>query len=457
MDSEKKRVGRPRAKSPSEKVLQRRRQRSAKRKGEQKPRGRPKKEPTQKQSQSQNINIKIGDTSKPKTKRRASKPRQELPPASIPQPTIIQQPAQPAIDYTSLFQALQNNRPIAPPKESVPEGVTNPLAQGVSNALQQSSDVPVEPRRAGKTAGTFVPKTFSNPSFTLSAVDENVPIDETEKKAVARDNIEGKTIFDKPMPLTGTSSEPIMSKQPEVQQLTRNEIIEKIKQQKAEEEASPASGGGTPRFSPRVQEAMDYLDKLPEKFVFTTQSTGVLDKKDPRAEKLEPQPTFRLHGFPQEDDVPLSQQSEAELITTKYVVPTELKRQADEYYKPKTAEDITRREELEPLSSGRTFESVSKQLTTDEPRQTKVETPLSPQPAMFLIGKPPANGTSYSDEEFKTLTTEQKALLYNKLGLPKNSKVAYMAEVKRRKEAKTQTQMPDFALIPEGQMTPSFV
>lgn len=155
MESEKKKVGRPMKKEVSKKTEARRKQRAAKKAGTSVAKGRPKKKATQSQSQrqvvSQVVNVRVGDTAK-KRRRAPSKPRQALPPASIPMPTTIiqQQPPQP--DFTGLFQALQQNfRPV------IQE--TNPLAQGVSNAFfaQQMAGVQAEERRAGRTAGSFVP------------------------------------------------------------------------------------------------------------------------------------------------------------------------------------------------------------------------------------------------------------------------------------------------------------
>lgn len=141
MEAPKKR-GRPKNEDASAKVIARRRQRSAKRKGVSKPRGRPKKT-TQSQTQnvSQVVNVRV-DTPKKTTRRAPSRPRQQMPPASIPQPTIIQQPA-PAIDYTPLFNALQNFNPINQ-TQRIPEQVSNPLSMAVGNAMPRQESVPVD-------------------------------------------------------------------------------------------------------------------------------------------------------------------------------------------------------------------------------------------------------------------------------------------------------------------------
>lgn len=142
MESTKKR-GRPKKEDASAKAVARRRQRSAKRRGVQAKRGRPKSSQTQTQNVSQVVNVRVGDTKpKSKSRRASSRPRQQMPPASIPQPTIIQQPA-PAIDYTPLFNALQNFNPIAQ-TQRIPEQVSNPLSMAVGNAMPRQESVPVD-------------------------------------------------------------------------------------------------------------------------------------------------------------------------------------------------------------------------------------------------------------------------------------------------------------------------
>lgn len=150
MDSTKKKVGRPRTKEPSDKVLARRKQRQAQKDGTNKPRGRPKS--TQKQTQSQTVNVKITQD-KSKSKRRAkSRPISQMPPASIPQPTIIQQPAPAQPDFMPVIQAILQSR--------------TPLHQKVNESTaiaQQMAGVKAEERRAGKTAGSF--RSMSNDFF----------------------------------------------------------------------------------------------------------------------------------------------------------------------------------------------------------------------------------------------------------------------------------------------------
>lgn len=154
MDSPpKKKRGRPKKEDPSDKGLQRRKQRQAKKDGTNKPRGRPKS--TQKQQQSQTVNVRVTQPAKSKTKRASSRPQsRQMPPASIPQPTIIQQPApasnQP--DITPLIQAILQR--------------SNPLQQKVNESTaiaQQMAGVKAEERRAGKTAGSF--RSMSNDFF----------------------------------------------------------------------------------------------------------------------------------------------------------------------------------------------------------------------------------------------------------------------------------------------------
>ena len=184
--------GRKEKADAKEKSLARRKQRKAKKEGVILKKGRPSKsqsqtqsKKSQSQSQSQNVNITIGETKKTRSKSAPRKPKDPLPPASIPQdlrPTI-NFPAQP--DYSGVFQALiqQQNRPHneTPLSRSMYENMI--LGEATINE-------PAPTRRHGRTASSFQPYPSANVLSPIDEVSPTSPIDEYDPVARARADID---------------------------------------------------------------------------------------------------------------------------------------------------------------------------------------------------------------------------------------------------------------------------